>query len=393
MEINEMTLEQVEERATEIEGLLNAEDTSELNLEELRSEATLLAERHSELIAERNKIIEELTNEKPLMREEPIVIEKGEKKMERTLVDVLNSEEYIDAYARYIKTNKDTEVRSLLTELVDDGVVPVPTYLERKINTAWDNEGIIARVNKTYIKGIIRQGIEVSATDAAWHEEGDVAPDEEQIVIGVITIVPETAKKWITISDEVMDYKGREFLDYIYDEIEYRLAKLVSEKIVNTITSLPTSYVADASGKYTSAIAATMGGAVTPDVFIKAQALLSDEARTPVILMNKQTKADFKSQMTADGYLLNNPFDGLEVIETAALDAFSVAEADDVFAIVGDLSAVRMNMPNGQGVEFKFDDLSLAEKDLIKVVGRIPVGIGVVASGRFVLITKEAAGD
>ena len=55
---------------------------------------------------------------------------------------------------------------------------------------------------------------------------------------------------------------------------------------------------------------------------------------------------------------------------------------------VGDLSAVRMNMPNGQGVEFKYDDLSLSEKDLVKIVGRMPVGIGVVADNRFVLLKK-----
>lgn len=38
MEINEMTLEQVEERASEIDAFFDAEDTSKLNLEELRSE-------------------------------------------------------------------------------------------------------------------------------------------------------------------------------------------------------------------------------------------------------------------------------------------------------------------------------------------------------------------
>ena len=34
------------------------------------------------------------------------------------------------------------------------------------------------------------------------------------------------------------------------------------------------------------------------------------------------------------------------------------------------------------------DDLSLSEKDLVKIVGRMPVGIGVVADNRFVLLKK-----
>lgn len=389
-----MTLEQVEERASEIDSLLNAEDTSELNLEELRSEAIALKDRHEELVQERNQLIEEITEERT--EEEILPIEKGEeKRMERTLKDVLQSEEYINAYARYIKSNDATEVRKLLTELADpdngDNVVPVPTYLEPRINTAWENERLIARVNKSYIKGIIRQGIEVSATDAAWHEEGDTAPDEEQIIIGVVTIVPESVKKWITISDEVLDMQGRAFLDYIFDEIEYKLAKAVSEKIVETLVAMPTSYVADASGKYTSAIVKTMAGEVAPNTFILAQALLSDEARNPAIVMNKQTIAAFKSLMTTDGYLVANPFDGIPVIASSALDSYEAADSGDVFAIIGDFSAIRMNMPNGQGVQFKYDDLSLAEKDLVKIVGRLPVGLGVVASDRFVLITKGTA--
>lgn len=392
MEINEMTLEQVEERASEIDALFNAEDTSKLNLEELRSEAEALKARKEELLEERKQIIEEITEKKS---EEPKVIEKGEsnKMEERTLQSVLASEEYINAYARYIKTNDKSEIRSLLTELVDEpasgstAVVPVPTYLEPRINTAWENEGIVSRVSKSYIKGIIRQGIEISATDATVHAEGAAAPAEEQVVIGVVEISPITLKKWISISDEVLDMQGRAFLDYIFDEIEYKLVQLASSKVVDAIKALPASHAG--SGGNNTAIAQAMTSAtVAPSTIIMAEALLSDEARNPVVIANKQTIAAFKALTTTDGYLFNNPFDGLPVVASSALPAYSAASTGDVFAIVGDLSAVRMNMPNGQGVEFKYDDLSLSEKDLVKIVGRMPVGIGVVADNRFVLLKK-----
>lgn len=390
MEINEMTLEQVEERASEIDAFFDAEDTSKLNLEELRSEAEALKARKEELLEERKQIIEEITEKKS---EEPKVIEKGEsnKMEERTLQSVLASEEYINAYARYIKTNDKSEVRSLLTELADpangDNVVPVPMYLEPRINTAWENEGIVSRVSKSYIKGVIRQGIEISATDAAVHAEGADAPAEEQLNIGVVQIVPETLKKWISISDEVLDMQGRAFLDYIFDEIEYKLVQLASQKVVNAIKALPANH--SGSGGTDTAIAQVMTSAtVAPSTIIMAEALLSDEARNPVVIANKQTIAAFKALTTTDGYLFANPFDGLPVIASSALPAYSAASTGDVFAIVGDLSAVRMNMPNGQGVEFKYDDLSLSEKDLVKIVGRMPVGIGVVADNRFVLLKK-----
>lgn len=384
-----MTLEQVEERASEIDAYFNAEDTSELNLEELRCEAEALKARKEELLEERKQTINEIVEEKKTE-----IIEKGEdKKMEeRTLQSVLSSEEYINAYARYIKTNDKTEVRKLLTELApassvgqnDSDTVPVPSYLEPRINTAWENEGIVSRAAKSYIKGIIKQGIEISATDAVVHAEGADAPTEEKIVIGVIQIVPETLKKWISISDEVLDMQGRAFLDYIFDEIEYKLVQLASQKVVNAIATLPQTYPQTND----SAIAQAMTGAVAANTIIMAEALLSDEARNPIVIANKQTIAAFKALMTADGYLVQNPFDGLPVVPSSALPAYSTASSGDVFAIVGDMSAVRMNFPNGQGVEFKYDDLSLAEKDLVKIVGRMPVGIAVTASDRFVLIKK-----
>ena len=389
MDINEMTLEQVEERASEIDAFFNAEDTSELNLEELRSEAEALKKRKDELLEERQKIIEEIVEKKT---EESKVVEKGEerKMAEKTLKEVLESREYENAYANYIKskTNDDSEVRALLTELVEGGEVPVPSYLESKINTAWDNEELVARVNKTYVKGIIRQGIEISATDAAFHTEGANAPTEETITIGVITLTPKTIKKWISISDEVLDLTGREFLDYIYDEIEYKLAKKASEEIVAKIVALPQTHVANADGEYTSAIAQAYTSAITPSTIVMAQAFLSDEARTPVVIANKQTIAAFKSLTTTDGYLFANPFDGLTAVASNALPAYSTASAGAVYAIVGDMSAVRMNMPNGMGVQFKYDDLSLAEKDLVKIVGRMPIAVEVVADNRFVLIKK-----
>lgn len=389
MNINEMTLEQVEERASEIDAFFNAEDTSELNLEELRSEAEALKKRKEELLEERQKIIEEIVEDKT---EESKVVEKGEerKMAEKTLKEVLESREYENAYANYIKskTNDDSEVRALLTELVTGGEVPVPSYLESKINTAWENEELIARVNKTYVKGIIRQGIEISATDAAFHTEGAAAPTEETITIGVITLTPKTIKKWISISDEVLDLTGREFLDYIYDEIEYKLAKKASEEIVAKIVALPQTHVANSDGEYTSAIAQAYTSAIAPSTIVMAQALLSDEARTPVVIANKQTIASFKSLTTTDGYLFSNPFDGLTAVASNALPAYSTASAGAVYAIVGDMSAVRMNMPNGMGVQFKYDDLSLAEKDLVKIVGRMPIAVEVVADNRFVLIKK-----
>lgn len=378
MDINLMTLEQIEERKAEIDQLL---ETDGADLDALKTESELLKTRKAELIAERKAILEEVSQ---MQDDETTIIERGEKPMEKTLVEVLKSAEYEEAYARYIKTEDATEVRSLLSEMVDSGTVPVPTYLNERIMTAWDNSELFGRVNKSYIKGIIRQGFELSATGAAKHIEGDMdhLPSEEELTIGVVEIKPVSLKKWISISDEVMDMTGRAFLDYIYDEIEYRIVKLAEEEAIKIIKSLSTSASASAVS------VKNYSGEPAANLCIMAEALLTDEARNPVFIANKQTIAQFKSLMTADGYLINNPFNNMPTIAQNSLPSYETASAGAVYAIIGDLSAFRANFPNGTEVKFKFDDLSLAEKDLIKIVGRMYVGMNVVACDRFVLVKK-----
>ncbi len=108
------------------------------------------------------------------------------------------------------------------------------------------------------------------------------------------------------------------------------------------------------------------------------------------IAMNRQTYAAFVSVAMAANYAVD-VFDGLKekVVFTDALPAFSAASSDDTYAIVGDFGyGFQANKPNGNDIVIKVDDLSLAEKDLVKIVGRQYVGMGVVASKAFVKIEK-----
>ena len=49
------------------------------------------------------------------------------------------------------------------------------------------------------------------------------------------------------------------------------------------------------------------------------------------------------------------------------------------------------NFPNGEDITIKYDDLSLADSDLVKIVGREFVALGVVGPKAFVKIAKAAA--
>jgi hypothetical protein len=57
--------------------------------------------------------------------------------------------------------------------------------------------------------------------------------------------------------------------------------------------------------------------------------------------------------------------------------------------IVGDLGhGALANFPNGEGVDLKVDDKTLMEEDLVRVLGREYVGIGIVAPDAFVKVQK-----
>ena len=382
-EIKALDMEGVENRSMEIKEEMTAENA---DLETLSAEVTALEERKAAIVEEMKKAQAAVAEGagKEIEKQE-------ERKMALTFEEVRSSEQYVNAYAEYIKTGDDKEVRSVLTELgvgASDPTsgVAVPTSVEDRIRTAWENDAILSRVKRSNVKGILKVGFELSATPAVVHAEGAAAPDPETLNLGIVSLVPETLKKWITISDEAFDLRGQAFLDYIMDEIEYRIIKLAADTVVADITSAPTT------ATKTAASVAHVETTGIADI-VNAIAALSDEAQNPVIIMNKQSYAYYKGLAMAAGYAVD-PFDGLEVLFNNTLDAATATPASGAvnkIAIVGDLQGESVNFTNGYEPTIKVDDLSLAESDLIKVVGRLPMGHGVTACGRFAVITKTGA--
>lgn len=384
MDLTLKTVEELEQRKNEIVELSATNE----NVEELRSFNEELDLINSELETRKAnaKAEEELRKAVAdgVIGEIKIEELKEDKKMD--LNEIRSSKEYINAYANFIKTGDAKEVRALLSENVaSTGQVPVPVALEEKIRHAWDDEELTGLVKKSYIRGNLKVGFEYSADAAEIHEEGAKAPDEEELGIGIVELVPESIKKWITISDEALDLAGEAFLNYIYDEITYQIAKKAADTIVYKVANAGTSSTASAPGQ------AKVTDDPALDTVAKAVAELSDEARNPVIVMNKKTYATFKG-IQANANYGQDIFDGLKVVFNNSLPAFDTASAGDVYALVGDFGyGFQANFPNGQEISIKYDDLSLAESDLVKIVGREFVGLGVVAPKAFCQVAKEAA--
>lgn len=376
-EIFALDLDGVEARSAE----LSAEMTEDGNLEAFESEIAMLEERKGQILEERaaqKAATEAVINGEGETIKETIIEEK------RTMTDmeIRNSKEYINAFAEYIKSGDDTECRALLTENAS-GTVAVPELVYDIVKNAWEREGIMSRVRKAYLKGNLKVGFELSADPAYIHTEGSGAVTTESLVLGTVSIVPESIKKSIQISDEALDLRGEAFLQWVYDELAYRIAKKAADTLIGKIVAAGTTSTSTAVG--VPAITATT---VSMGTIAGAIAQLSDEAANPVIIMNKLTYPVFKAVQYANGYGAD-PFEGLPVIFNNSLTAHAAATAGVCYAIVGDLGEGALaNFPNGEEIQFKMDDVSLADADLVKITGREYVGLGIIGPQSFVKLIK-----
>ena len=389
MNIDEMKLDDIQVRKAEIMARRDAIalelESEEVDLDAIEQETADLNDEERKL-NDREAAIYQAAEERQKELQEVIEngtevqnFEREEKSM--TNLEVRKTQEYAEAYAEYIKTGDDKECRALLTENVS-GTVPVAEYAEDRVRTAWNREGIMSRVRKTYLKGNLKIGWEKSADSAYVHTEAaNTAVTEESLVLGVTTLTPQSIKKWISLSDEVLDMKGTAFLDYIYDELTYQIAKKAADVLVAAIIAC-TAGGSDNHPQVESVTATT----VTVGLTAKALAKLSDEAANPVIIMNKATWGTFKAAEAANNYRYD-PFEGLPVVFNNSLSTFDAATTGVCYAIVGDLGVgAQANFPSGDEIQIKVDELSKMEYDLVRILGREYVGLGVVAPYAFTKI-------
>lgn len=380
MDIKEMSVDELMERRSAIATEVDSEDA---DLDALEAEVkSINAELESRKEAEAQKTeIRSAVAEG--MGEVTETLPTEERKIMTTDKEVRSSKEYIDAYVDYIKGKNDgSECRALLTENVS-GTVPVPTYIADRIQTAWENDEIMSRVKKTFIKGNLKQGVEIAASPAVIHTEGDDPVEEEELVLAIVNIVPMTVKKWISVSTEVMDLDGQDFLDYLYDEIAYQIVKASAAAVLAAIHAAPVVATTPPQPMIGGEDITTLG---LGDI-LEALGKLVGDVRNPVFIANRATIAAYQALALQANYNIDI-FGGATVIATDLLPSFANAEESEAFAYIGDLGAIHANYPNGADVKFVFDEYTLADSDLVRIIGRQMVGVGYVRNMAFVEFAK-----
>lgn len=384
MNIEEMKHDDIQLRLREIETEMTADDA---DLEKLSAEVDALQAREASLKA-RAESLKELRTRVAGAQAKIIDSTKSaaeERKEGKQNMEFRNTKQYIDAFAEYVKTGDDTEVRSLLTEN-GGGDIQIPDFVADKIEAAWQNDKIMQRINRVFVKGNYTVGFEISGTDAVIHVEGTEAPAEETLTLGKVTLVASNVKKWLSVTDEVMDLKGQAFLDYVYDEIQYKIIKKAAQIVLSKIIAA----ALDAGA--TLPFVATLQADLSATTVVNAvSGLTADEASDLVAIMTRKTYAALRGLQISSGSNVGDVFDNIETI-TVAEDALKDYDTDitagQPYMIVGDLDGVTANFPNGDEVKFVFDEYTLAPEDMIRIIGRLFVGIDVTKPGFFTVVTK-----
>ena len=364
-------LQEMEQEGADLDALKNEMEELRKNAEELKT-AAQQAEEIRKQIAEGAKGVNVM---------EPRKAENTSK----TVDEIRGSAEYAEAFKTYILTGDDKECRALLTtNAASGGQVPVPVLVDQIIRTAWENDTILSRVRKTSFRGNLKVAFERAADPAYEHGEGTTAVTEEDLTLGIVEMVPKNIKKWIRISDESVDLGGEAFVSYVYEELTYQIIKKLSALVIADIAGASTSHSSSAIG------IPKIAGAPSLTIVPEAEANLTDEARNVVVIINRLSSAAFNEARVAGNFAVD-PYDGLTVLYSSALPAYSEASDNAVWMIVGDLGGAQVNYPEGEGVIIKWDDLTEAEADMVKVVGRQYAAHKVTGPGRFVNVKKAAA--
>ena len=375
------TMQEIETRRAQILEEMNKDgadlEALKKEAEELRENAAEIRKANENAAETRKKIADGLAG--------TVLDTHGETKNTKTVDEIRASAEYVDAYADYLMSGDEKECRALLTaNAASNGQLPVPTLVDTIIRTAWENDQILNRVRKTGFKGNLKVPFERAADPAYEHGEGTTAITEEDLTLGVVELKPKMIKKFIRLSDEIVAIGGAPLVEYIYKELAHQIIKLLSSKAIADITGASTSHSSSAIG------IPKIAGEPDLAVVVNAEAELTDEAENVVVIINRKTSAAFHTARVAANYAMD-PYDGLTVLYTSALPAYASASDNAVWMIVGDLDGEQVNYPEGEGIVTKWDDLSEAESDMVKVHGRQYAGHGVTGPGRFCNVYKAAA--
>ena len=193
-EIMVLDAEQIDARSAELASEIEIAETNEA-MDAIQSEMEAIEERKAQIKLE---VEQRKLDMAAVIKGQGDVIEEVKDERKVNTMEMRNTPEYINAYAEYIKSGNDMECRKLTSENDTTpngtGTVAVPEFVYDIVKTAWEREGIMSLVRKSYLRGNLKVQFEISGSAAEIHAEGGAAVNEETLVLGIVTLVPQSIK-------------------------------------------------------------------------------------------------------------------------------------------------------------------------------------------------------
>ena len=192
-EIMVLDAEQIDARSAELASEIEVAETNEA-MDAIQAEMEAIEERKAVIKLE---VEQRKADMAAVIQGHGDVVEEVKDERKVNTMEMRNTPEYINAYAEYIKSGNDMECRKLTSENDTTpngtGTVAVPEFVYDIVKTAWEREGIMSLVRKSYLRGNLKVQFEISGDAAAIHAEGGAAVSEENLVLGIVEQHPRMA--------------------------------------------------------------------------------------------------------------------------------------------------------------------------------------------------------
>lgn len=320
-------------------------------------------------------------------------------------MDIYETRAYELAWANYIKTGNDAEVRGLVnTQTAGSAGLLVPRNLVNAIGDKVRTAGrILALCDIINFQGITEYPVAGTRSDPEIHDEtGTAVKKEKDISILSVSMEPQFIAEILRTTRKFEADSISAFWDWIMAELPDALRRVIDKKIFSggqagkdgihgILTNTNSDFVATLSTHILDFNTAN-----------QAVALLDDGVEDNVtMVMNRKTFFnDVMGLAGTDGHPIwkqvsdvssGKPkfvMGGYPVEFTKELPEYAAATSGQPYIVAGDFKAMKLNFPEGFAPNIIRDEITEMDKNIIRYLSEIYVAGNITRLGHFVKVTK-----
>jgi len=324
-------------------------------------------------------------------------------RLEATSEALYASKRYELAWAGYIKTGNDAEVRQLISTVdTSAGEIVTPTTLVDRIESKLRTGGRLVRLCRLeQIKGLTEHPVAVSASDPDWHEEaGSTQKVEKQITLTSVQIDPQFVAETLATTKKFEADSIEAFWGWLMAELPDALLRKIDREILHGAAAGTNGIRGILTNTNTLFVVEVTGVLLDFNIANLAVGMLDDgtEDNTTIVMNRLTFFNNIRGLKGADGHPIwtssgneERPqfyLGGFPVTFNSSLKAYDDADEGDVFMVAGDFNAMLLNFPQGMSPTLVRDALTRKKDNIVEYLSEIYVGGNITRPGSFAVIKK-----